>query len=216
MGMPKAMTPGVMSEHAPSTHTDSRVKTSSEPVTNNVNNKSSQDRVVSVGNGNGGNRGGRGENGESKSGKERDKNDDGEEEILDMSVLAPALPKITQGFHPLSMLIGRMVQDSKNQLDELIRNLQDAREMDRRQQLMAHVAERRQQFIKLLVLTIWARKADEVSQVIDVKAWFDSIEGHFQHAMWESFSMRRDLTNAKYDLLHLLGQDRFIIIWLGF
>ena len=205
--MPKAMTPGVMSEHAPSMHTDSRIKASSEPVTNNVNsNKSAQGRAVSVGNGNGGNRGGRGgrgENGESKSGKGRDENDDddGEEEILDMSVLTPALPKITQGFHPLSMLIGRMVQDSKNQLDELIRSLQDAREMDRRQQLMAHVTERRQQFIKLLVLTIWARKADEVSQVIDVKAWFDSIEGNFQHAMRESFSMRRDLTNAKYDLL---------------
>ncbi|RPB29099.1 MED14-domain-containing protein [Terfezia boudieri ATCC MYA-4762] len=186
-----------MSEHALSTNT---VKASSEPVTNNANNnESAQDRAVLVGNGNGGGLGGRGENGESKLGKGRDENggDDDEDEILDMSILAPALPKIKQGFYPLSMLIGRMVQDSKNQLDELIRRLQDAREMDRRQQLMAHVTERRQQFIKLLVLTTWARKADEVSQVIDVKAWFDSIEGHFQHAMWESFSMRRDLTNAK-------------------
>jgi len=205
--MPKEMTPGVMSEHALATPT---VKASSEPVTNNVNNnKSTQDRVVLVGNGNGGGRDGRGENGESKSGKGRDENggDDDEDEILDMSVLAPALPKITQGFYPLSMLIGRMVQDSKNQLDELIRSLQDAREMDRRQQIMAHVTERRQQFIKLLVLTTWAKKADEVSQVIDVKAWFDSIEGNFQHAMRESFLMRRDLTNAKYDPPSWVGID---------
>lgn len=211
--MPQAMTPGVMSEHALSSNhtTDSRAKASSEPaasnnnLNNNNNNRSGKDRAVSVGNGHGSGGGGDGENGDSESGKQRDDNEDEEaDDILDMSVLAPALPKISQGFYPFKLLIGRMVQDSKNQLDELIRSLQDAREMDRRQQLMAHVTERRQQFIKLLVLSTWAKKADEVSQVIDVKAWFDTVENHFQIAMYESFALRRDLANAKYVFLCLL------------
>lgn len=188
------MPPGVMPEHALSKHTDSKAIPGSEQGADNANFSNHNRTKDRVRNGNGGI--GEGDHGK-KQGKEREVNTD-EEDVMDMSVLAPALPKITQGFYPFKMLIGRLVQDSKNQLDELIRNLQDAREMDRRQQLMAHVTERRQQFIKLLVLSIWAKRADEVSRVIDVKAWFDSVEAKFQQAIWESFALRRDLANAKY------------------
>ena len=202
--MPQAMTPGVMSDHALS-----KSKAGSEPVTNHPtlnNNKSMKDRAVSVGtgNGNGGGGGAGGAEGESgngnlKPGKGRDDRESEQEEgILDMSVLAPALPKIKQGFYPFKMLIGRLVQESHTQLKDLINSLQDAKEMDRRIALMQHVTERRQQFIKLLVLSIWAKRAEEVSQVIDVKCWFDSVEAHFHQAMIDSFALRRDLVNAKY------------------
>ncbi|KAF8456761.1 mediator complex subunit MED14-domain-containing protein [Kalaharituber pfeilii] len=195
------MTPGVMSEHALTGHGDSRIKASSEPATNNASHNSSKlgkDCAVSIGNGNGGGSNVEGENGDRKLGKEKDNNDEeSDEEILDISVLAPALPHITQGFYPLKMLIGRMIQESHTQLRDLVSSLQDAREMDRRIKLIEHVVERRQQFIKLLVLSIWARRAEEVSQVIDVKAWFDSVEQHFLNANYETFALRRDLANAK-------------------
>ena len=205
MGMPQEMTPGVMSEHAPSGHTDSRIKASSEPASNGALQSSSKHnkcQVVSLGNG--GADGGAvraGENGDTKGkGRAEDEGDE-EEETVDIDVLAPALPHITQGFYPFKMLIGRMIQESHTQLWELVSSLQDAREMDRRIKLIEHVVERRQQFIKLLVLSIWARRADEVSKLIDVKAWFDSVEQQFQNASFETFALRRDLANAKYVLL---------------
>lgn len=229
MGMPQAMTPGVMSDHALS-----KSKGSSEPAINHPTLNSSKpmkDRAVSIstGNGNGdggggggaraggsmvrgggGGGGGGGEggaggaegesgNGNLKPGKGMDDRESEKEEgILDMSVLAPALPKIKLGFYPFKMLIGRLVQESHTQVKDLINSLQDAKEIDRRIALMQHMTERRQQFIKLLVLLTWAKRADEVSQVIDVKCWFDSVEAHFHQAMMDSFALRRDLVNAKY------------------
>ena len=217
--MPQAMTPGVMSDHALS-----KSKASSEPAINHPtlnSNKPMKDRAVSVGTGNengsggagagagGGMAGGRGGaegesgNGNLKPGMGRDDHESKQEEgTLDLSVLAPALPKIKQGFYPFKMLIGRLIQESHTQLRDLINSLQDTKEMDRRIALMQHVSERRQQFIKLLVLSIWAKRAEEVSQVIDVKCWFDSVEAHFLQAMIDSFALRRDLVNAKYVFLY--------------
>ena len=187
-------------------------------------NKSSKDRAVSLGNGgagfvNGGSSsnatlngtGGLGQEGDEDEDEDEEEEAEGEEEeeeedeededaddgILDMSSLAPALPHVSQGFYPLKLLISRVIQESQTMLRELVASLQDMREMDRRTKLIEHIMERRQQFIKLLVLAIWAQRAEEVSGVIDVKAWFDSIDMYFRHAANQAWTLRTDLANAK-------------------
>src|ERR1700760_1103753 len=112
--MPRAMTPGVMSDSVLlSNHADSRSKASSEPTSHATlnSNKKALNRAA-VGNGNGddgsvGSRGGReggigGGNGNADLKLGKGNNEVGlAEGVLDMSVLAPALPKIKQGFYPL-------------------------------------------------------------------------------------------------------------------
>lgn len=180
------MTPGVMSDSAIVTHNEPGIKT--DPSPNNAaaalnNNRSGKQREEATENG------------------IRIKKEDEDEEdskIMDMSVLAPALPHITQGFYPLSRLIGRMAQESHTMFYDLTEAIQHQRDMVRREAVLAHVMERRSQWIKILVLTMWAKRAKDVSTAIDLKVMLDQINDHYNMANYELFGLRRDLANAKY------------------
>jgi mediator of RNA polymerase II transcription subunit 14 len=93
----------------------------------------------------------------------------------ELEVRAPPLPKITQGFVPLSQLVNRLVQDSFNELQQMVESISSAgmSSEDKKARIINFAANTRKQFIKLLVLTMWANDAAAVSDVIDLKIWLD-------------------------------------------
>ncbi|KAA8909469.1 mediator complex subunit MED14-domain-containing protein [Sphaerosporella brunnea] len=93
----------------------------------------------------------------------------------EIEVRAPKLHKITQGFVPLQQLVNRLVQDSYNELQAMVESISSAgmSSEDKKARILNYAANTRKQFIKLLVLTMWANDAAAVSDVIDLKVWLD-------------------------------------------
>lgn len=115
----------------------------------------------------------------------------------DKAVIAPPLEKITVGFFPLKVLVRRLAQDTHNRLHEVLESATMGNDLDRKRKLVNFFMERRNNFIKLLVLTKYAQKSGDISGVIDVKAWFDGFM-HKQNLLFgETFKLRTDLVNAK-------------------
>jgi len=112
--------------------------------------------------------------------------------------LAPILPHITQGFVPLSTLLSRLIQDSYGKLIELVDTLNDGNEAARKKRMMKYLSDTRQQFIKALVLTQWARNSEDVSRVIDLKIWTDSQIMQYHRVVYDLLEVRKGLINAKY------------------
>jgi len=112
--------------------------------------------------------------------------------------LAPTLPHITQGFVPLSTLLSRLVQDSYGKLIELVDALNDGNDAARKKRMMKYLSDTRQQFIKALVLTQWARNSEDVSKVIDLKIWTDSQIMQYHRVVYDLLEVRKGLINAKY------------------
>lgn len=112
----------------------------------------------------------------------------------------PPLPHITQGYVQLKFLIGRMVQDSYNQLQMLIEVLADGNDTEgqKKARMVEYMLERRRQFIKVLVLTMWAKNAQAVSEVIDLKVYLDSRQDIFQRVVWNLYDIRQKMTYARY------------------
>jgi len=93
----------------------------------------------------------------------------------DLEMRAPPLPKITQGFIPMSLLLKRLVQDSFNELQLMVEGISSPgmSSEDKKARIMKFAMATRKEFIKLLVLAMWANEAAAVSNVIDLKAWLD-------------------------------------------
>lgn len=117
-----------------------------------------------------------------------------------LEVRRPPLPHITMGFIPLSLLISRLVQHSHNRLGELIDSLQGLGQSDgeKKLRIIDYMQETRKQFIKVLVLAVWAKNAGAVSEVIDLKVFLDSRQEIFHKVVWNLYEVRRKMSFARY------------------
>jgi hypothetical protein len=115
-------------------------------------------------------------------------------------VRAPPLPKITQGFVPLSLLITRLVQDSYNELQLMIDAIASGgmSSEQKKARITKYAISTRKQFIKLLVLILWAKDAGAVSDVIDLKSWLDTQHRVFESAVFVLSDIRRQIGLARY------------------
>ena len=102
----------------------------------------------------------------------------------------PEIFHVTEGFLPLSRLIERLAQDTRNGLDELIVKLADMQQpqingygggqpsssvnIQKKTLIWDFAQDRRAKFIKLLVLSQWGRQSEAVSKVIDINHWITS------------------------------------------
>ncbi|PWW75148.1 MED14-domain-containing protein [Tuber magnatum] len=111
----------------------------------------------------------------------------------------PRLPHITQGFIELRLLASRLVQDSHNRLQGMVGLLAegDRSDGDKKARIIEHMLERRKQFIKLLVLTMWAKNAQAVSEVIDLKVFLDTRQEIFHKVVWNLYEVRRKMSYAR-------------------
>ncbi|KAL8825432.1 MAG: hypothetical protein Q9191_004424 [Dirinaria sp. TL-2023a] len=114
--------------------------------------------------------------------------------------LPPEIEHITFGYLPLSSLIKRLAQETFNGLNEVVNdmseqtssqasnysssgtrvqvngaNAEDAsqRNVQKKLRMLEFAQQRRQQFIKTLVLSQWSRQAEQVGKCIDLKVWLD-------------------------------------------
>lgn len=139
--------------------------------------------------------------------------------------LPPEIEHITFGYLPLSKLITRLVQESFNDLAQVVNDMSAMHISQQPQQsnstyLQNHVngtvagtasqanvqkklrllnfaQDRRAQFIKLLVLSQWSRQAADVSKAIDLKVWLDRQKGLYDDAAGWMGELKRNLGPAK-------------------
>lgn len=119
---------------------------------------------------------------------------------IDLEVRAPPLPKITQGFIPMSLLLKRLVQDSFNELQLMVEGISSPgmSSEEKKARIMKYATATRKEFIKLLVLAMWANDAAAVSDVIDLKAWLDNQFRVFDGVVEVLRSIRTATGRARY------------------
>ncbi|KAI9876507.1 MAG: mediator complex subunit [Pleopsidium flavum] len=138
--------------------------------------------------------------------------------------LPPEIEHITFGYLPLSKLITRLVQESFNDLTEVINDMSAMQipqqtpqvnsnylshvngnmmgaasqtNVQKKLRMLNFAQDRRAQFIKLLVLSQWSRQAGDVSKAIDLKVWLDRQKGLYEDAGGWMGELKRNLGPAK-------------------
>lgn len=124
--------------------------------------------------------------------------------------LPPEIEHITLGFVPLSTLITRLVQETFNDLTDVINELSDLHvsqaaesrpsnhvnpqlngigivghsqgNVQKKLRLLNFTQDRRAQFIKILVLSQWSRQAEAVHKVIDLRLWLENQKQIYREA----------------------------------
>lgn len=112
-------------------------------------------------------------------------------------VKAPPLTHITQGYHSLALLVRRLKQDTFNRLAELIEDIQDGTEKDRKLKIINFMMERRQQWTKILVLVMYAKKAQDLPGLIDLSNYFWQFKESTNRFLGEMLRIRYDFVTAK-------------------
>ncbi|KAI9775723.1 MAG: mediator complex subunit [Geoglossum umbratile] len=140
--------------------------------------------------------------------------------------LPPEIEHITQGYQPIGKLITRLVQETWKSLLEVIDAMSEMpvnqhqlssaggptylnshtnsngansspMNVQKKMRLLNFAKHRREQFIKVLVLTQWSRQAADVGKVIDLKVWMDTQIQHYINAGWYMADTKRGLASAK-------------------
>ena len=140
--------------------------------------------------------------------------------------LPPEIEHITQGYQPIGKLITRLVQETWKNLLEVIDAMSEMpvsqhqlsstggstylnnhtssngansspTNIQKKMKLLNFAKHRREQFIKVLVLTQWSRQAADVGKVIDLKVWVDTQIQHYISAGWYMADTKRGLAAAK-------------------
>lgn len=134
---------------------------------------------------------------------------------------SPELQHITQGFLPLSKLVNRSVQQCWNDLADLVAELagievpsqasntssmvvngkvpgnQSAENVRKKLRALEFTQARREEFIKLLVLSQWSRQAADVSKLIDIQNYIRTQHQAYAAALQWVGDMKRDLVRAQ-------------------
>ncbi|KAB8263740.1 mediator of RNA polymerase II transcription subunit 14 [Aspergillus pseudonomiae] len=133
----------------------------------------------------------------------------------------PELPHITQGFFSFSKLINRSVQQSWNDLSDLITEMADIQvspqdssslqlpasgksygnqspgNLRKKARILDFAHAKRAEFIKLLVLSQWGRQAADVSKLIDLQNFIRTRHQAYMGALQWIGDMKRDLVQAQ-------------------
>lgn len=136
----------------------------------------------------------------------------------------PELVHITEGFFPLAKLINRTTQQCWLDLNDLINDLAEIAATSNGQsnsnygynqvngkgnsaqtdgsamkktRILQFAQRYRADFIKLLVISEWARQSTAVSKVIDIQGWIHSQNVAYDAAIWHLGDMKRNLAMAQ-------------------
>lgn len=131
------------------------------------------------------------------------------------------LTHITHGFFPFAKLVNRSVQQCWNDLSDLITELvgiqissqdqnspsllatgkvpgnQSAENVQKKLRILDFAHAKRAEFIKLLVLSQWSRKAADVSKLIDLQGFIRTRHQAYSGAIQLVGDMKRDLVRAQ-------------------
>ena len=119
--------------------------------------------------------------------------------------LPPEIEHVTFGYIPFSSLISRLVQETFNDLTDVINDMSDMpvpqpgqsaphnhvhqqsngngdssqANVQKKLRMLHFASDRRAQFIKILILSRWARHVEAVSKVIDLNFWLNNQIGQY-------------------------------------
>ena len=119
--------------------------------------------------------------------------------------LPPEIEHVTFGYVPFSSLVSRLVQETYNELNDVINDLSDLpatqtsqgvphnyihqqsngigdtsqANVQKKLRVLHFASDRRAQFIKILILSRWARQVEAVSKVIDLNFWLSNQIGQY-------------------------------------
>ena len=132
--------------------------------------------------------------------------------------LPPEIEHITFGYVPFSTLISRLVQETFNGLTDVINDMSEMSvpqpglngslshlnhhingngatgdaNVQKKLRMLNFASDRRAQFIKILILSKWARQAEAVSKVIDLNVWTSTRKQEYQDCIsWMGELKRR-------------------------
>ncbi|KAI5282471.1 mediator complex subunit, partial [Ascosphaera aggregata] len=124
----------------------------------------------------------------------------------------PELTHISQGLYPFAQLLNRATQQTWNDLNELLNGLAEPaskvangsstppsalENAQKRSKIMQFAQDKRNSFIKLLVLSQWSYRAIDVGKLIDLQAFFRSQYQAYTEALVFTGEMKRDLVRAQ-------------------
>ncbi|KAK7527960.1 mediator complex subunit MED14-domain-containing protein [Phyllosticta citriasiana] len=126
---------------------------------------------------------------------------------LDLSQPLPELPKLEECYLPFGKLVGRVAQETNNTLGDLLEKMSNLHvspaqaltngvnghlpngdatppaTSDARKRMMLDWAwEEREKFVKLLVISKWGRRADDVTRLIELNMWLSEQERSYDDA----------------------------------
>lgn len=119
--------------------------------------------------------------------------------------LPPEIEHVTFGYVPFSSLISRLVQETFNDLTDVINDMSDMpvpqpsqsephnhihqqlngngdtsqANVQKKLRMLHFASDRRAQFVKILILSRWARQVEAVSRVIDLNFWLSNQIGQY-------------------------------------
>ena len=141
--------------------------------------------------------------------------------------LPPEIEHITFGYRPMSQLVARLVQETFNGLNEVVNEMADVpfpptppqmngavnhnntrpslavsndnsqANITKKTMMFDFANGRRAQFIKLLVLSKWARQAESIGRVIDLRIWLAQKQQDYSDAIHWVGMLKRNLVNLK-------------------
>lgn len=138
--------------------------------------------------------------------------------------LPPEIEHVTFGYIPFSSLISRLVQETFNDLTDVINDMsefpvpqsshnalndhflqqfngadRDASQtnVQKKLRLLNFANNRRAQFIKLLILSRWARQVEAVGKVIDLNFWLTNQRGKYDECCLWMAELKRRLISTR-------------------
>ena len=142
----------------------------------------------------------------------------------DMAGQIPEIPHFTAGFVSLGMLLSRLSQETFNDLENVINDMAELSvpqptpngvtnhtihqtnsaasgaaeaNIQKKLRLLEFTNTWRPKFIKMLVLFQWARRAEEIGKVIDLKLWLDTQEQEYDNSAFEMGQLHRIIATIK-------------------
>lgn len=106
-----------------------------------------------------------------------------------------SIPHVTDRFIPIHHIATALGRASFEELGILSSSLLDLADQKRKRKLVEYASRFRAEYIKVLILVNWARRAEEVSTAIDLRAWlqgqkncFDNLYTHLRHEILRNLS----------------------------
>lgn len=139
--------------------------------------------------------------------------------------LPPEVQHLTLGYLSMQNLVGRLVQETFNGLGDVINDMAEMpvsqpqtngllnqksnrstrplsedsshANIQKKARMFDFANSRRAQFIKILILSRWARHAPEIRRVIDLKSWLEQKSGDYMHGVYYLGELKHHLSRVK-------------------
>lgn len=110
----------------------------------------------------------------------------------------PPIPQVTDNFIPLKTIISSMVYYAHSELRNILETLPSTTsDLTKKRRLLDYIVKIRVQFVKVYVLTKWAKVSSDISKTIDVVSWLNGQQNCFHNVIGALVQIEKSLGGAK-------------------